>query len=286
MQYRTIIPTDPEYPQRLKLIHDPPDHLDILGEIKPEDDLALAVVGTRKFTSYGREVTEKIVGELVAAGLTIVSGLARGIDTIAHEVALNAGGRTIAVLGSGIKVIYPPENKELFDKITKNGAIVSEFPAEAEPAYFTFPRRNRIISGLCLGTLVIEGAQDSGTLITAKEALDQGREVFAVPGSIFSRVSFAPHELIRHGAHLIISAADILEILDIEARSKMQEAGRKFSDSEEERALLEILESGPKHIDELVRESGLSAASVGAVLAMMEIKGWVKNMGKQEYRGL
>lgn len=281
-----ITPSDSEYPQRLKLIHDPPDHLDIIGQILPQDDLALAVVGTRKFTSYGREVTEKLVGELAAAGLTIVSGLARGIDTLAHEAALAVGGRTLAILGSGIHIIYPPENQELCKKIVQKGAVISEFPPEMGPTNFTFPRRNRVISGVSLGTLVIEAGEKSGALITAQEALNQSREVFAVPGSIFSPVSVGPNFLIKQGAHPITTASEILEILDVEVRGRMQEAGRKLPGSEEEKVLFHILESGPKHIDDLIRESGLSTATVGAILAMMEIKGIVKNMGRQEYRGL
>lgn len=282
--FKVITQDDSVYPELLKNIHDPPEHLYVKGEIKTEDSLAFAVVGTRKFTNYGREAVEYLVPQLVAAGLTIVSGMARGIDAFAHQTAISAGGRTIAVLGSGINVVYPPENQELYEKISKNGAVISEYPLDFEPTNYSFPVRNRIISGMSLGTLVIEAGETSGALITAREALEQGREVFALPGSIFSPVSVGCLELIKSGAKLVRTAQDILEELNLEVKAKKLKARKVLPKSDEEKILLELLQEGPKHIDDLVRKSGLSVSTVSSVLSLMEIKGMVKNMGKMEYR--
>src|SRR3989344_1336601 len=186
----------------------------------PQDDLGVAVVGARNATVYGRQVTEKLVGELVASNLTIVSGLARGIDSIAHRAAIDADGRTIAVLGSGVDLIYPPENQQLAEKIIQNGAIVSEFPLGFPSVPSNFPARNRIISGLSLGVLVTEGAIDSGSMITAGQAAEQGREVFAVPGPVISKMSEGTNNLIKEGVHPVTDAKDILEVQDIERKQR------------------------------------------------------------------
>jgi len=209
-------PADNSYPENLKKIDSPPSVLFIKGRIKPQDSLALAVVGSRRMSQYGLKVTQKLVSELVKRKMTIISGLARGIDTIAHQTALKAGGRTIAVLGSGLEKIYPPENKSLAEEIVrkKQGAVVSEFPPEQGPAVANFPARNRIIAGLSLGTLVIEGAAKSGSLITARWAAEQGKEVFAVPGPIDAVGSQAPLFLIKQGAKAVESIEDILEELN------------------------------------------------------------------------
>ncbi len=207
---------DNNYPENLKKIDSPPFVLFLKGKIRATDSKAVAVVGSRRMSQYGLKVTQKLVNDLVKEKVTIVSGLARGIDTVAHQTALKAGGRTIAVLGSGLEKIYPPENKSLTEEIVrkKQGAVISEFPPEQGPMAANFPARNRIIAGLSLGTLVVEGAARSGSLITARWAAEQGREVFAVPGPIDALGSQAPLFLIKQGAKPVESAEDILEELD------------------------------------------------------------------------
>lgn len=284
MDYHIITPQDSEYPDLLKRIYDPPQRLYIAGSIKPKDNLSLAVVGTRKFSNYGKEAAQFLVEQLVRSGLTIISGLARGIDTFAHRAALESGGRTIAVLGSGIKLITPPENRKMAEDITRSGAVISEFPPDFTPTQWSFPVRNRIIAGISLGTLVIEAPEKSGALITARHALDQGKDVFAVPGSIFSSTNIGANSLIKLGAYPVRTATDILEVLDIETQAEAYKARRALPDSKEEEVLLKLLEEGPLHIDELIRGSGFSTATVGSVISMLEIKGLVKNMGRQEYR--
>lgn len=286
MDYHVITSSDREYPNSLKNIEHPPEKLYVAGTITPQDELSLAVVGTRKFSHYGREVTQFLVEELVKAGLTIVSGLARGIDTIAHKTALEAGGRTIAVLGSGIKMITPPENRGLVEDIVRSGAVISEFPLDFVPTQWSFPVRNRIIAGISLGTLVIEAGEKSGALITARHALDQGKEVFSVPGSIFSSGSVGTHLLIKSGANPVERAVDVLEALDLDTHMSLQEARRVFPSSKEEKVLLDLLEEGPLHVDELIRRSGFTTATVGSLLSILEIKGLVKTMGAQEYRSV
>jgi DNA processing protein len=209
------VPADNNYPENLKKIDNPPLALFVKGQIKPQDSLAIAVVGSRRMSSYGMRITQKLVTDLVKKKITIVSGLARGIDTVAHQTTLEAKGRTIAVLGSGLENIYPPENKSLVEKIIKgHGAVVSEFPPNQLPAANNFPARNRIIAGLSLGTLVIEGAIKSGSLITARWAAEQGKEVFAVPGAIDAIGSQAPLFLIKQGAKAVEKVEDILEELN------------------------------------------------------------------------
>lgn len=284
MDYRIIKPNDKEFPEQLKNIPGPPKQLYIKGEILPQDNLALAVVGTRKCSSYGREATFYLVEQLVQSGLTIVSGMARGIDSFAHQAAIQAGGRTIAVLGSGFNQIMSSTNQGLFQAIVQHGAVITEFPPDFIPTQWSFPVRNRLISGLSLGTLVIEAGEKSGALITARHAAEQGREVFALPGPIFSQASIGTLELIKSGAKLVRTVDDVLSELNLEEKSQKLEARKILPANKEEKILLELLEPGVKHIDELVRESGLSAATVASVLSMMEIKGMVKNMGAMEYR--
>lgn len=270
-----------EYPANLRQISDAPAVLYYKGSLKAEDDLAVAVVGARYATVYGRQVTEKLVSELVFNKLTIVSGLARGIDSIAHRAALVAGGRTIAVLGSGVDIIYPPENKSLAEKIVQNGAIVSEFPLGFPSVPSNFPARNRIISGLSLGVLVTEAALDSGSLITAGCAAEQGREVFAVPGPIISKMSEGANNLIKEGVHPATGAGDILEILDIERKMQMTSGKRQEIKAKDktQAKILEILEGESKHIDKIAVEAGFPIEKVSAALSMMEIAGFVKNYG-------
>lgn len=285
---RIIGKKDKSYPKLLTEIPDPPEKLWVRGEIKKEDEKAIAVVGARRATNYGREVTEELVGALVAASLTIVSGMARGIDSVAHKAALEAGGRTIAVLGSGIDIIYPPENKKLYEEITTNGAVISEFEPGTLPNAWNFPRRNRIIAGLALGVLVCEAAEKSGSLITAGYAGEFGREVFAVPGSIYSKMSAGTAALIKDGAKLAYSAKDILDELGLPVSGGFEEIPeslpRKVTpDTGELKVILELLQDEPKHIDEIIKESGLSASRVSSLLSMAEISGVVKHMGAGLY---
>jgi len=205
-----------EYPKLLKEIYSPPALLYIKGNLPENLDFTLAVVGTRKITTYGQQITPEIVKDLARANLIIVSGLALGIDALAHQSCLEAGGKTIAVLGSGLDLIYPVANRQLADKIIENGAIISEYPLGTQPLKQHFPARNRIISGSSLGTLVIEGDRDSGSLITARCALEQNREVFAVPGSVYNQASVGPNNLIKMGAKPVTAAHDVLEALNLE----------------------------------------------------------------------
>ncbi len=274
------------YPPLLKRIYDPPFVLYVRGEIKKEDELAIAIVGSRKMTRYGLDVTENLVQNLVAHGLTIVSGLAFGVDVASHRAALDAGGRVIAVLASGVDIITPTSNSFLAERILeeKRGAVISEHPLGTTPFRHFFPVRNRIISGLALGTVVIEATEKSGTAHTARAALEQGREVFAVPGSIFSPLSVGTHNLIKQGAKLVNSVEDILEELQLEARSLKLEAREVVPETKEEEIILEILGDDELHIDEIIQKSDLSTSTVTATLTMMEMKGKVKNLGNQVYR--
>lgn len=272
------------YPKLLKQIPDPPMLIYYKGSIDKIPARAIAVVGTRKISSYGKTVTEKFTKELVEFGFTIISGLARGVDSLAHKSTLEANGVTWAVLGSGLNNIYPPENLNLTLEIIKTGgAILSEFPPDYPPSPGLFPARNRIISGLSLGVLVTEAAEDSGSLITARLALDQGREVFAVPGPITSSLSKGPADLIKQGAKLVYSVEDILEELGIEkvSVSRGQLASMKLSKVEEE--ILSSLENEQKHIDEICRQLKKSSSEVSASLIKMEIQGLVKNLGSGIY---
>jgi DNA processing protein len=282
---------DPRYPPRLRAIADPPPVLFVLGQLR-DDEPAVAVVGARRATPYGRAAAARLVADLAAAGVCVVSGLARGIDATAHQAALDAGGRTIAVLGSGLDVIYPSEHRRLAAAIVGSGALVSEFAPQTPPLAGHFPRRNRLISGLVAAVVVVEGAEDSGTLVTVDYALDQGREVFAVPGSIFSATSRAPHHLLRQGARLAESAADILQELGPQWRLQSprpdtvpqtpegpgedaaESAAARGSEADV-RHLLALLATGPLSADGLVAESGLPASRVAALVSMLEVRGLV-----------
>jgi len=277
---KVVSVVDRDYPANLRQITDAPPVLYYKGSLLPKDDLAIAIVGARYATVYGRQVTEKLAYELVSNGLTIVSGLARGIDSIAHRSAIDAGGRTIAVLGNGLDLVYPPENKSLADQITQNGALVSEFPLGFPSMPSNFPARNRIIAGLSLGVVVTEAAIDSGSLITAGQAAEQGREVFAVPGPITSKMSAGANNLIKEGVHPTTEAADILSILDIERKQRLVESKKEVKPKDKtETKILEILNGGTRHIDKLVQESGLAIDKISAALSMMELRGLVKNYG-------
>lgn len=270
-----IITVDsPDYPEDLKRIYDPPLMLYVKGDLRKEEQ-ALAIVGARRPTYYGKQQAEKLSGALALRGWTIVSGLARGIDSHAHEGALGAGGRTVAVLGSGLLKLYPREHKQLADQIAESGAVVSEFPMTASPDPWNFPRRNRIISGLCRGVIIVEAARTSGSLITAKWATEQNRLVFAVPGRVDSSMSAGCHALIRDGAILTEKADDVLaELGSSLTHEPDDELKRVIPDDlgDHEKLLMELLNREPKHIDDLITESGLSAAQVSSGLVMLEIK--------------
>ncbi len=283
-----LLAEDEEYPKILLEVENHPRVLFVRGRFHPEDSQAIAVVGTRKPTVYGREVTQRFVEGLVAHGLTIVSGLARGIDGIAHRAALESGGRTIAVLGGGVDRVYPPEHVGLAEQISHQGVVLSEFAAGKLPVPGNFPARNRVISGLSLGVLVVEGASKSGTKITASLAVEQNRQVFAVPGPITSRYSQAPADLLKLGAKAVTSVDDIIEELSLEPISGDGEQRRLSSISldelsTDERRLVEVLEQGHLHIDELVVKVGGETSGISSLLTMLELKGVVKHLGGMVY---
>ena len=273
-----------EYPTTLRHIPTSPPTLYIKGELAEKDKWAIAIVGTRKLTEYGRQMTREITTGLVRRSITIVSGLARGIDSIAHKIAVDMGGRTIAVLGSGIDQIYPPENRHLAEKIADGqGAIISEYALGVPPEAKNFPPRNRIISALSLGSAVIEAGYPSGALITARFAAEQGRNIFAVPGNVNSAASKGTNKLIQEGAKLITSAKDILDELQLEHVEEQQALQLSLPDSAEEAALIPHLLNTPIHADELSRATGLPTALVSSTLTMMELKGMVQQVGGMQY---
>jgi DNA processing protein len=274
---------DPAYPANLRRIDAPPPLLFVRGTLIPQDEWAVAIVGTRRATTYGRECARRLATDLAAAGVTVVSGLARGIDGIAHEATLAVGGRTLAVLGNGLDQIYPPEHRRLAAQIAQQGALLSEQPLGMAPEARNFPARNRIISGISLGVIVVEGDWSSGAIITARQALEQGREVFAVPGSILSPSSSGPNRLIQEGATAVLSANDVLEALNL-TRAVQQGQVRQLLPTEPvERQLFALLSDEPQHVDELGRAAGLPIAEVTSTLALMELKGLVRQVGGMQY---
>jgi len=274
---------DPDYPSRLKEIYDYPPILYVRGSLLPEDEWCLAVVGTRRATVYGRQVTEEIVADLARSKITIVSGLAKGIDSIAHHSALEAGGRSIAVFACGLDIVYPAENANLARSIIQQGALISEYPLGTRPKADNFPRRNRIMSGLSLGVLIVEAGETSGAMITAHLALEQNREVFAIPGSILSPASSGTNHLIQEGAKLVRDYTDILEELNLTAVARQIEMREVIPASGTESLLLKQLSAEPTHIDEVCRSSGLPISEVSSTLAVMELKGLVKQVGTMSY---
>jgi len=274
---------DLDYPARLKEIYDYPPLLYVRGSLLPEDEWCLAVVGTRRVSVYGRQVTEEIVADLARNKITIVSGLAKGTDSIAHRSALDAGGRSIAVFACGLDIVYPSENATLARRIIQQGALISEYSLGTRPRADNSPRRNRIMSGLSLGVLVVEAGETSGALITAHLALEQNREVFAIPGSILSPASRGTNRLIQEGAKLVRSYTDILEELNLTAVAHQIEMKEVIPASDTESLLLKQLSAEPTHIDELCRSSNLPISTVSSTLAMMELKGLVKQMGTMNY---
>ena len=281
----SVVPCqDVRYPEALKNIEDAPLVLYMKGEYHPDDRFAIGVVGSRNHTPYGESVTQKIAGELSSAGFTIVSGLARGIDTLSHRSALAAGGRTIAVLGSGLDVHYPAENRGLSERIVSSGCVISEFLPGTMPNKENFPRRNRLISGLSLGILVVEATDNSGSLITAGYALEQNKEVFSVPGNITSRNSEGTNKLIKQGAKIVLKTDDIIEELAPVLKGYIR-AGHKDSvqlEGEESR-LCTMLSREPKHVDLISRESGLSINQLLGLLLSLELKGIVKQAGGKRF---
>ncbi|MCM8778691.1 MAG: DNA-processing protein DprA [Candidatus Omnitrophica bacterium] len=269
---------DRKYPENLKEIYDPPYLLYLRGEFKESDKNALAIVGSRFASYYGISLAEKFSFLLALRGITIVSGLARGIDTQAHRGALKAKGRTLAVLGSGLINIYPEENKKLAEEIAQNGVLFSEFPMETPPLKQNFPRRNRIISGLSRGVVVVEAGEKSGALITADFALEQGREVFALPGKIDSPTSRGTHNLIKQGAKLVSSVEDILEELKLDTTGLKEENNRPLFLEGREQIVYTLLEDEPKHIDGIRKETGFSLTELSDILLRLELKGLIKQL--------
>jgi len=286
---------DQRYPIPLKKIYDPPPVLYIKGTLAKSDSLAVAIVGSRRCSHYGSEQASRFAHLLAAAGFTIVSGMARGIDSAAHSGALSANGRTIAVQGCGLSKIFPPENKQLFEKISQNGACISELALEYEPLSENFPTRNRIIAGLSLAAIIVEAMPRSGALITARAALENSREVMAVPGRVDSPLSKGPHSLIKQGAKLVESVEDVIETLEYlqkdfakhvseSAKEAIQKTEMPLFDikqlnlTEIEKRVFDCLDSEPVHIEQIITQSGLAAGKVNAALISLRLKGIVKQL--------
>ena len=284
---RKIRISDPDYPFLLKQIFDPPKELYVLGNLEKQEKNPLAVVGTRLCSSYGKTIAYSMVKELASRGLTIISGLALGIDGISHQACLDSNGKTIAVLGSGIDVIYPYSHRGLAKKILeKGGAIVSEYPPGTKPDRWQFPARNRIIAGLAKATLVIEAPRQSGALITALYALNEGRDVLSIPGDINRKNSEGTNNLIKWGAKPVTRIEDVLEIFDIPLKEKKAPDKKKKikTDSNEEKILLDLLKkNSPLHIDKLIELSKLPSTTVISTLTIMEINKKIKNLGQGFY---
>jgi DNA processing protein len=274
---------DAEYPACLRTIGDAPPVLFVRGTLTLADEWAIAMVGTRRASPYGRQAAEHLATGLAQAGVTVVSGLARGIDACAHRAALAAGGRTIAVLGHGLDTVYPAEHARLAAEIVANGALVSEFPLGTRPDAPNFPRRNRILAGLARATVVVEAAEKSGALITVRYALEQGRDVYAVPGSIFSPASKGTNALLKDGAAPVTGPRDLLEDLHLSLAVEKQAVRASLPVDPTEAALLEHLSSEPLHVDDVSRASGLPVATVSGALVLMELKGLVRQTGPLSY---
>jgi DNA processing protein len=274
---------DPSYPQRLTELDQSPPVLYMRGELCAEDEWTVAIVGTRRPTAYGKQVAEEVAGSLARQGITVVSGLARGIDAIAHHAAMTSGGRTLAVLGSGVDQIYPPEHRALAEKIMAHGAIISDYAPGTPPEAANFPPRNRIISGLSRAVVVVEAGLESGALITAAFAADQGREVFAVPGSIYAVQSKGTNILIQQGARPLLSAQDILQTLNLGMAPQQQAARTALPADAVEAELYSILSQEPMHVDEIRAKTHIPIEKVSAALVMMELKGMVRQVGGMQY---
>lgn len=282
----TIVPfTDPRYPARLRMIADPPPYLYVKGELRGADEKMVAIVGSRSASDYGRRVARDLARGLASLGFTVVSGMARGIDGMAHETALESGGRTIAVLGSGVERAYPPEHDRLYKRIGESGAVISELPIGTRPLAFNFPARNRLISGLSLGVVVVEATEKSGSLITAALAVEQGREVFAVPGEVGSSRSRGAHRLIRQGAKLVETVDDIIEEIAPQLLSRTAGSGAAVAPralpaqaSDDARKIFSLLQERPLHIDEVIEGSGAPVSKVAEILLDLELQGYLKQL--------
>ncbi len=274
---------DEAYPRRLKEIDQPPPVLYLRDNLQPEDEWAVAIVGTRGITAYGRQVTAEIASVLARRGVTVISGLARGVDAEAHKAALNAGGRTLAVLGSGVDQIYPPEHRQLANQIIASGALMSDYAPGTPPDGVNFPPRNRIISGLSMAVIVIEAGERSGALITAEFAADQGREVFAVPGNINAPKSVGCNRLIHQGARPLLTPEDVLESLDLASFQQQRVARAVLPKDEVEARLLSVLTREPMHVDDIRARVDMPIEKVSATLALMELKGMVRQLGGMNF---
>lgn len=274
---------DEDYPRLLREIDQSPPVLYLKGSLTPADDFSVAMVGTRRVTAYGQQVARDASIYLAGHGLTIISGLARGVDALAHQHALQAGGRTIAVLGSGVDVIYPPEHRKLAEAICENGALISDYPLGTQPEGVNFPPRNRIISGLALATIVVEAGERSGALITADFAAEQGRDVFAVPGNVLSPMSRGTNRLIQNGAFALVSPQDVLDVLDLAHVDEYKAARQSLPADTTEAKILQIMDFEPIHVDEICHEIDLPIEKVTATLTMMELKGMVQHVGGMRY---
>jgi DNA processing protein len=280
---QVLIWDDPGYPKHLKEIDQPPPLLYLRGDLELADEWAVAIVGTRRVTHYGRQIAAEVASTLARSGVTVVSGLARGVDAIAHQAALDAGGRSIAVLGSGVDRIYPPEHRRLADRLIERGALISDYAPGTPPEGSNFPPRNRIISGLSLAVVVIEAGAKSGALITASFAADQGRDVFAVPGNINAPQSKGTNRLIQDGAQPLLSAESVLEALQLTMVAEHRAARVVLPADAVEAQLFAMLDQQPRHVDEIRAQANLPIEKVSATLALMELKGMVRQVGGMHY---
>lgn len=280
-----ITQADEAYPSLLRPLPDAPPMLFVRGEITSDDTLSVAIVGTRRASTYGKDAAAYFARELAANGVTIISGMAHGVDAAAHRAAIQTGGRTLAVLGCGIDQVYPRDHSNLAAEITRHGAVISEFPVGTKPEAYNFPRRNRIISGLSLGVLVVEAPEKSGALITATAAAEQGREVFAVPGNIFNPLGMGANRLIQDGAKLAATVDDVLEELNL---AQVTHETRKTTieiapESDDERHIMALLSIEPMHVDEIARNSSMPIAKVTSTLTILELKGLARMVGHMQY---
>jgi DNA processing protein len=274
---------DADYPRRLKEIDQPPPVLYVRGQLLEADQWAVAIVGTRRITAYGRQVSEEIASQLAQNGVCVVSGLARGVDSLAHNAALKNNGRTLAVLGNGVDQIYPPEHRKLAEEIIQNGALISDYPPGTAPEATNFPPRNRIISGLSQAVIVVEAGEKSGALITAAFAADQGREVFAVPGYLYAPQSKGTNSLIHEGAHIFLGVKDILETLNLTQVDQFRSARTALPADATETRLYNLLGREALHVDEIRLQSNLPIEQVTSTLTLMELKGLVRQVGSMRY---
>jgi DNA processing protein len=274
---------DTDYPRRLREIDQSPPVLYIRGELSEDDFWTVAIVGTRRITAYGRQVTNDIAAGLSRQHITVVSGLARGVDAVAHQASLQVGGRSLAVMGCGVDVIYPPEHARLAENIIASGALLSDYPPGTQPESGNFPPRNRIISGLAQAVIIVEASEQSGALITAAFAAEQGRDVFAVPGQLYAPQSKGTNRLIREGAHIFVDVQDVIEKLNMVQIVEHRQARMVLPSDAQEAKLFQILNREPLHIDEIRSQVNLPIETVSATLTMMELKGMVRQVGGMRY---